>query len=653
MPKVCLETPEVSDAISRPVVMQVVRQMAARLAIPSDISVRYLGGGVALAVPGSTLDDHGAGNRLPPDQRITIECVEEYVEDNTLTTAVMRPEHTAVFADSPLGIYITPVYQRVQVVVSVTLTATDRTTADTWISTMRRRSTQGVGEMLHLVDYHYPLPFPYLVILTAIHNLREAQGGYNQTIGAWLQQCLTTRATSIYDQAGGNATLVVREQQVGVLGWYDWTVPSKSEKDSDSGSYSSSFTYTFSYDRVESSVMEYPLMVHNQLLDARFYAATKPYEIEDQPIRGGLSTMILRNWTYEARASYAWRCRPGIPIPQFDDWLPDDNPQLLNLMRIMIARDPTNPHDILNLTELGVYSLHDETLDYMRQYPVGLVRAGESMFVVQLWDGRQLVNANQLIVGNNLSISTMYPLDVRRQYHLTLSILRDVRRLSKGAIQRLSKHGELAVTVMSLLDPYLVDARPVPANESSTTPIPRDTVTQQRLDALLQGSYPVTSTASGGVPPGGVSGGVVVGSGSGVPNTNNGSGGGTSDVTNPYPTTDDAYTLPATITTLGGVAIPNPALPTTPSIADRAIPSDPSGLYSNSVRPTSITGAAYVDINRPHHRLPVPRADGSIAVYDLQKALDLVGNRGYLAKAGTDYAWGLVGALTVHAHRST
>jgi hypothetical protein len=340
-------------------------------------------------------------------------------------------------------------------------------------------------------------------------------------------------------------------------------------------------------------------MVHNQLLDARFYAATKPYEIEDQPLRGGLSTMILRNWTYEARASYAWRCRPGIPIPQFDDWLPDDNPQLLNLMRIMIARDPTNPHDILNLTELGVYSLHDETLDYMRQYPVGLVRAGESMFVVQLWDGRQLVNANQLIVGNNLSISTMYPLDVRRQYHLTLSILRDVRRLSKGGIQRLSKHGELAVTVMSLLDPYLVDARPVPANESSTTPIPRDAVTQQRLDALLQGSYPVTSTAS------------------------------------------------------GGVVIPNPALPTTPSIADRAIPTDPSGLYSNSVRPTSITGTAYVDINRPHHRLPVPRADGSIAVYDLQKALDLVGNRGYLAKAGTDYAWGLVGALTVHAHRST
>lgn len=649
MPKVCLETPEVNESVSRPVAMQVVRQMATRLGIPSDINVRYLGSSVSLAVPGSTLDDHGAANRLPPDQRITIECTEEYAEDYTLTTPVMRPEHTAVFADIPLGVFCTPVYQRITVAVSVTLTANDRITADTWIGTMRRRSTQGVGEMLHLVDYHYPLPHQYLVILTALHQLRESQGGYNQTIGEWLQQCLTPRATTIYDQAGGNPTLVVREQQVGILGWYDWTVPPKSEKDSDSGSFSSSFTYTFSYDRTDSTVLEYPLMVHNQLLDARFYAPTKPYEMEDQPLRGGLSTMILRNWTYEARASYAWRCRPGIPIPQFDDWLPDDNPHHLNLLRIMIARDPANPHDVLSLTDLGVYSLHDETLDYMRQYPVGLTRDGESMFVVQLWDGRTPINPDNLIIGQNLAISTIYPLDVRRQYHLTVSLLRDVRRLSKGAIQRLSKHGELAVTTLSLLDPYLVDARPLPTNERDSTPTPRDALTQQRLDALLQGSYPVTTTANGVTTNGGNS----TGSGTGIPDTTNGSGSGTSNDTNLYPTSTDPYATPATIVTLGGVTIPNPALPTMPSMGDRAAPNDSSGLYSNAVRPTSIGGTTPVNINRPHHRLPVPRGDGSIAIYDLQKALDLVGNRGYLAKAGTDYAWGLVGALTVHAHRST
>lgn len=624
MPKVCLETPEVSECISRPVAMQVIRQMATRLNIPNDISVRYLGMSTALAVPGSTLDDHGATNRLPADQKLTIEVTEEYVEDNTLTTAVMRPEHEVVFADSALRVYCTPVYQRIQVAINVTLIATDKTSADTWISNMRRRSTQGIAETLHLVDYHYPIPQPFIVILGAIHDLRESNAGYGQTIGEWLQQCLTPRATTIVDQAGTNHTLVVNEGQVGIVAWFDWTVPPKSERENDSGTYSASFTYTFHYDRVESSVLEYPLMVHNQLLDARYYSPIKPYEMTDNNLRASLSTAIMRNWTYEARASFAWRGRPGIPIPQFDDWLPPEDKKVLGLLRIMLAKDPSNPNLLLNLTDLGVYSLHAATLDYMRQFPAGLVRDGESLFTVQLWDGLNPVASTELIVNYDLTISTIRPLDTRRPYHLTVGLIKDLRTLSKAAIQRLTKHGELAITVLSLLDPYLVDVRPIPLDAVANTPLTREQLVQYRLNQVLNGSYPVTAT-----PPEMAAGLTPV-------------------------------TTPSTITTLGGAVIPNPTQTPIGEYADRVTPTDDTlslNPYSETATTTTqqnnTTLVQNPALTRSHYALPVPRADGSVALYELTKAIALVNSRGHIYKTNTDYSWGLVGALTIHAHRST
>ncbi len=642
MPKVCLETPEVSECISRPVAMQVIRQMATRLDIPNDITVRYLGMSTALAVPGSTLDDPNATNRLPADQKLTIEVTEEYVEENTLTTAVMRPEHEVVFADSALRVYCAPVYQRVQVAVNVTLIATDKTSADTWISNMRRRSTQGVAETLHLVDYHYPLPPPFIAILGAIHDLREANGGYDQTIGEWLRQCLTPRATTIVDQAGTNPILVINEGQVGIVAWYDWTIPPKSERENDSGTYTASFTYTFHYDRVESSVLEYPLMVHNQLLDARYYSPIKPYEMADNHLRSSLSTSIMRNWTYEARASYAWRARPGIPIPQFDDWLPPDDKKVLGLMRIMLARDADNPNLLLNLTELGVYSLHAATLDYMRQFPAGLVRTGESLFTIQLWVGLDLVADSELIVNHDLTISTVRPLDIRKQYHLTIGLNKDLRILSKAAIQRLTRHGEVAITILSLLDPYLVDVRPILLNEVSGTPLTREQIVQWRLDKLLNSSYPVTATASeitAGSTPAAASQLVTV---------------------NPVTGVATSETVTSTITTLGGVVMPNPTQTPVGEYSDRVTPTNDSLTANPYVESTTITTTVNLDtlvqnpaLNRAHYALPVPRADGSIALYELTKAIALVNSRGQIQKTSTDYSWGLVGALTIHAHRST
>lgn len=457
MPKICLEIPEVSDCVSRPIAVDVIRDLCSRIGISKNTSLRYKGSAVALPVPGSTLDDKDALNRLPGDTRITIEVVEDYNEDYALSVAVKRPDNICFFVDADLGIFIKPVYQRVTATVNVIMTATDETSADVWMRTMKRRATQGVAENLHLVNYHYPVNVECLAILLELHRLRELQGGYGEDFGTYLKNHFNDKMTVICDQAGNNPTFVIKEKQQAILGWFDFpTNPPRYDKQDESGTWSINFTYTYVFDAPNSIVMEYPLMVHNQLLP-KWYPDVKPAELEDYVTQPSLSNAILRSFTYETRHSHAWRARPGIPIPYFDDWYPDyEYPDHQNLLRIMLQRDNDNPHAIISLTQLGYVSLPEWILFYLRKNPLSITTNNENVFTVALYRGRQIMDPSKLIISPDLDIHYADPLNIRDQYHFTLSLNKRLMNLSPAALKTLSECGEAAIRILITLDPTLI-----------------------------------------------------------------------------------------------------------------------------------------------------------------------------------------------------
>ena len=464
MPKVCLETPELIENVARPVVMQVVRHVGGHVGLPPTTKIRYAGGSGVLPTPGSTLDDKGAGNRLPGDVNLSIEVNEEYVEENALSVGVLRPENIVFFADDKLEVYLKPVYQRVKVDISVSYTAPDRTTATAWLQTMKRRVSQEFDEVLHMVDYHFPIPLPLVLILTEIHRLRENEHGYGDDIGTYLREHFSDKFTTVTDQAGNNPVLVIRESQIAIPGWYDFNAnPPKPEKENDTGVWSVSFTHTFHYDRPESVVMEYPLMVHNQLLDNRFRNDTKPAELEDVVQNPSLSIGVLKDYTYESRMARAWMAMPGIPIPHFDDWLPGyELPDTQTIMRIMLQVDTVHPKNIINLANLGDWAMKPEAIKYMRGYPVGQVVPYESIFSVTLHRKRSMVDCKKLIITNDLDVFSVEDLNPREPYHLLVSMLYDPRRLSIAALRRLAKYGTMAITYLTTLDPTLSASKLLP-----------------------------------------------------------------------------------------------------------------------------------------------------------------------------------------------
>lgn len=457
MPRVCIETPELEDSISRPVTIQVIRQMAERVGIPPDTSVRFLGGALALIPPGGSLDDRAALNRLPADQRITIDASEEFDENYALSTPVLRPDQLVFFDDQDLDVYMKPVYQRVNVTVSVSLTGTDKTAVNTWLATLKRRFSRGVAENLHVVDYHYPIPNEFMVRLAEFHRMREETEGLNETMGAWLRRCFSPKMSVMYNQAGNNPTFIIRETQVKVLGWFDFNAqPPKPERENDVGAWTAGFTYTFCYDRCETVVMSYPLMIHNQVIRPDFYIDVKAEEVEDVIAQAGLSTTLFNAYSYEARGSKAFHATEGIPIPHFDDWLPKDRlPGTINLTRLMLQTNPDSRREIICLDNLGDWAFAPMAIDYMRQRPAKLLRPYESAFYVALHRKNAMVPPGQLIVTPELNVYSVSDLSLRDPYHLSVWLVTDLGKLSMEDQLFLCKYGILAVTILLMVDPTL------------------------------------------------------------------------------------------------------------------------------------------------------------------------------------------------------
>lgn len=457
MPMAAWETPDIAENIARPVALQVIRQLLQFANLPRSTPIRFPGPGGAVPVTGSTLDDKEALDQLPTDPRLSIDVSEEYEEDNSGVQAILRTEHRHVFTDEALDVFIRPVYQRVQTTVEVKYNAADKTSAQSWERLMKRRVSQGITEKFHIPEYHYPIPPEFLVILHEIHRLRELRGGDGTSFAQWLKNCFDSSMTVITDQAGNNPLFVIRESQSGVMGHTDFNIqPPKAEKDGEAGNWVVSFTYTFNYDRVDSTVLIYPIVIHNTVIGKKYRPDIKPAELEDYYIRRSLSQTALTEFTYMRRLGRAWEQVPGIPIPTYDEWVPlRPIATHQSVFRILIGIDEADPTALLNLTALGPWSFIPLALAYIRDTPIDLAKPYESVFLVQLMRKQELLPADQLMITQSMDVRTLTPMDIKVPYRLLIGMLVDLNLLSLRAKKKLCQYGEFAIKLIATIDPTI------------------------------------------------------------------------------------------------------------------------------------------------------------------------------------------------------
>jgi len=455
MPTATVEIPEIEASITRPVNHMVCTQMMQRIGIPPNTTVvlnGYLG---SLPIQNSTMDKLEAPRQTSAINRIQIDVTEEYDPNTNFTTAVQRPEQFVFFKDSKLRVYVKPQYQTVRCTMRVVFTAEDRTTAESWRRSARRRATQGIIDQVHDISYSYMMPDPIMYILYRIHLLREANQGYGENLGQWLDECFSSKMTVLTNANATSTTFAIRENQLRVMGWYNFDMdPPKSEDQNKSGAHTTEFEYTFVYDRCENVVIQYPIMIHNQIVPEQIRDTRSSYDIDRFLEAPSFSHMQFQKFLYGEGGNFALRAKPGIPIPFFDDWLPKiTRPALQDIFRIQMQVDPANPTDLISLTNLGHYKLKPNAIKILLRRPQAVTRLYDSVFHVELHRWYDLTDPSDMVVSPELDIRSVDPLSEREMYHLVIGLVTDPSLLSEDALDDLAEIPDFFEDYIKLIDP--------------------------------------------------------------------------------------------------------------------------------------------------------------------------------------------------------
>lgn len=459
MPTRVLEIVGYEEQIARPVVMEVVRQLAERMRIPQNVQIRYVGNGSALASVNTTLDKTPLPQRLQADTHILITVSEVYDGERGLSSRIYRPDNPFIFKDQHLDVYMWPVKNRVKYTVNIKYVATDRTSVNTWYTNIKRKYSEGVSEYLHTASYHYPIPHDHLYVLNELFNLRQRVKPFDEDIGKYLKRCFTNNMTIIGNQIGNNKEFVICEKQIRILGWCDFnTQPPAPEKDNDTGAYSVSFDYNFDYDRVEQVVMAYPFMIHNQMIPALLLPEIPQYGVEDIDTNMSVTEYLLSRYSRTLSVPVNVQTNPGIPVPIFDEWQPIYKPKgMVNLLRVMLSVSEEHPRAILDLVnELDDVSLDPIVIDYLEKNPINHLTPYDSVFNIAVYNRQNLYDTNKLILTNQCQVNSIEALDQRERYHLTFNLVHSIELLSQKALESLCSSPYLLVIYLYTLYPNIV-----------------------------------------------------------------------------------------------------------------------------------------------------------------------------------------------------
>lgn len=459
MPTVAITIPETDQSVSRPIIIDVVSQLQEITKIDKNVKILFPGDMGVQQAHGTSIDEQGRWAEYPNGRYLQIEAIETMDEDLLLTNAVTQLQHLPVFADEALGLYIKPSYTTTNVTINFKYRTSSKTDALRWREDVMLRSAQGRQFNLHKLHYHYVIPREFLMLVKEIHGYREAVAPYGQTLMQYMQPHLSKRVSEVANLTKTHTELAVTETQKRVVGMFDFSgTVEKPEKDTDNGSWTISFAYKFRYERPTACVITYPIMVHNQLIPAKYIDLNdNAYDPDDEDNSYTLSGSAMQ--IFEAQQQL-FKVRSGINgvimIPKGDEFIPElVAPGTKSIIFALCQVDP-DFKTLLNLKELGDITIDKDILSFISQSEYAyLDKPNESVYRLELYRGKNLASATSISCDANLNVSATNVLDLRMQHRVRLSVVTDFTKLTNGAIARLRANPAAFIKTITEVMPSL------------------------------------------------------------------------------------------------------------------------------------------------------------------------------------------------------
>lgn len=459
MPNIALPLTSISQSVTRPVVFDIITQLRAITNIHPDAQIYYPGDSGKMQTAGASIDGDNTRNPIFNNKRIVfIEVEDDYDVEAVGTTAINREEHVPVFLDQALGLVVTPVYATTNITINFKYRCDNKTEALKWRDDARMRASQLYEMHLHNIRYHYAIPVDVWTIVQEVHRKREANLPYGQSIVEYINSYASDRLTLVGDVGGKNVSLAVAETQARIQGIFGFdTIPEKPERDDSNGIWTVSFSYKFTYEKPIGCQVQYPIMVHNQLLDIK-YIDLRPKElpVDRVPRSFSKSFYAMNGFESSTMINSVKNSEAVLRIPAYDSYvLPNVIPGTGTVM-VALAEVDVDKKSLFNLRELGDVLLDDDVLTFITEseYPY-LTKNYNSIVQLSLYRDRFASGDDSLVCDSDLNVSSKVELDCRRQHRVRLSLVVDLTYLTRAAIERLKKYPAAMVKIIGAMNELL------------------------------------------------------------------------------------------------------------------------------------------------------------------------------------------------------
>ena len=139
MPKPVYVIPGVKHSVTRPVVLDIVRQILAWTGLPEETQTLFAGELDSVYQPGSTISPETQFNNFSANTRWSIKIEENAQEDRILATSILYTDNPLIFADHQTKVFMRPGYAPTDVKITIQYKATDETAATQWRDDIRSR----------------------------------------------------------------------------------------------------------------------------------------------------------------------------------------------------------------------------------------------------------------------------------------------------------------------------------------------------------------------------------------------------------------------------------------------------------------------------------------------------------------------------------
>lgn len=457
MPIVSTDIPDHQDYITRPIVLEITREIIQFSGLPQD-KIIYRGHASQAKHAGSTLDDVGTVSGFSDTANVQVTAEEDFQPDSLLTTGIMQRAKRTVFHDDESRVYLAPVRKDATISLEVVYTCGSAAEARDWRNRMQQNLERRMEVRSHKVAYKYPIPYEYVSALKSVHEMRESgYSPYGQTLGAYLKDNFSSNVAVSSKMNGQGSQFVVEETQHGIQGSFMFDEVPKESKD---GSvFTISFTYLIRYEKPYAMIFDYPLVISNQAV--RNDLMPRVNYNEKLP----MDRSVVSNWfDGVVHVSEPTQSRVGgYSIPHFDDWtVPYAPRETGSVFRILITVDVTDTTLILNIGELGKYQLNEDIIELMRLYGPMLFEYAHCPVLVQFYEDNLNISPKDLeFDGVEFRVKNR-TLDPRKCYHLRIALVTNLAMLSEPAIDLALTQGRAMQSIMLALEPTLITKNLMP-----------------------------------------------------------------------------------------------------------------------------------------------------------------------------------------------